>query len=103
MVELTLRLSPFNNLAQAIWLYGKLEEYEPTEVQRFGRDDDDTYWIRVRTPDPGVLMAFLNNLAEVTETTSVIEESPGFPDAANAILVALSPFTASEVRPPPTT
>ena len=103
MVILTLRLSPLNNMTQAMWLYGKLEEYEPTETLRFGRDDDDAYWIRVRTPDPGVLMAFLKNLAEVTEATSVIEENPDFPGAAKVIVVALSPFTASEVQPPSTT
>ncbi len=103
MVILTVRMSPLNNMAQAMWLYGKLQEYDPTEPLRFGRDDDDAYWIRVRTPDTRILMAFLKNLAEVTEATSVIEENPDFPGAANAILVALSPFTASEVEPPPTT
>ena len=104
MVELTLRLSPLNDLAHAMWLYGKLEEYELTEVLRFGRDDDDdAYWIRVRTPDPGVPMAFLKNLAEVAEATSVMEEIPGIPGSANAILVALSPFTASESQSPAAT
>ena len=104
MVILTLRVSSLNNLAQAMWLYTKLEAYMPIEPLRFG-GDDDSYWIRVRTPHTRVLLEFLNTLPEVVEATPAVEESPTAPDTANPVVVALSPFstsTASQVGPPTT-
>ncbi len=88
-----------------MWLYTKLEEYVPTEPLRFGRDDDDAYWIRVRTPRTKVLLEFLNTLSEVVEATPAVEESPTAPDTAIPVVVALNQFstsTASQVGPPTT-
>lgn len=85
--DVVLRLHPWNNSAQASWLYQKLWEHGPTEPVRV-EEHESRLSITTACQDPRALLGFLQALPQVSHAS--VEE--GVPPMINVIYVELIPF-----------
>lgn len=85
--DVVLRLHPWNNSAQASWLYQTISEHEFTEPVRL-EEHESRLSITVTCQDPGSLLCFLQALPQVSHAS--VEE--GVPPIINVICVELVPF-----------